>query len=156
VPIEDPELGTIRVRASGTVTMQVTDPGRFLRLATASGMLIQAGKITSQIQNDLAARFARAVAAARIPLPELAARFNELGDRLGEKLQAELADHGLLPSRFRVEDIAVPPEVERVLAQRVQSVLLHTLTAGPDIAHGFCPTPRSMILPGSQVSQPGK
>ncbi len=129
VMMRDAEFGPVRMRAFGTYCIRVQDPAAFIRQIAGTDTLFETGEITGQIRNILVSRFADALAEAKIPMLDLAANYNELGDLLMGVLQPEIDEYGIRLTKFLVENISVPEAVEKVLDKRTQMGMIGNLGA---------------------------
>jgi membrane protease subunit (stomatin/prohibitin family) len=127
--MRDAEFGPIRMRAFGTYCIRVQDPAAFIRQIAGTDTLFETGEITGQIRNILVSRFADALAEAKIPMLDLAANYNELGDLLMGALQPEIDEYGIKLTKFLVENISLPEAVEAVLDKRTQMGMIGNLSA---------------------------
>ncbi len=118
VILRDPEFGPIRVRAFGTYVMRTADPAVFLREIVGTDGHFTTEEITNQIRNIIVSRFADTIAKARIPILDLAGNYAQLGDFLTAKIAPELQVYGLELPKMLVENVSLPPEVEKALDQR--------------------------------------
>jgi len=116
--LRDPEFGPIRVRAFGTYVMRVRDPAVFLREIVGTDGHFTTEEITEQIRNIIVARFADVVARSRIPILDLAGNYEQLSDFVTAKIAPEVEVYGLELTKMLVENVSVPPEVEKALDQR--------------------------------------
>ena len=129
IMMRDAEFGPVRLRAFGTYCIQVGDPGKFIRQIAGTDTHFETDEITGQIRNILVSRFADAVAESGIPVLDLAANYNELGDFLQKKLEPEIKEYGLNLTKFLVENISLPDEVEKALDKRTQMGVIGNLNA---------------------------
>ncbi len=129
VMMRDPEFGPIRLRAFGSYCMRVSDPGQFIRQIAGTDTHFETEEITGQIRNILVSRFADALAEARIPALDLAANYNEMGSMLQERLQPEIDQYGIELTKFLIENISLPDEVERALDKRTQMGVIGNMNA---------------------------
>ena len=120
VMLRDPEFGPVRLRAFGSYCVRVKDPGVFIKQIAGTQSLFTTDEITGHFRNLLVSRFADALGEAKIPMLELAANYNEIGDLLRGKLQAEFDEYGVDLTKFLLENVSLPPEVEQALDQRAQ------------------------------------
>ncbi|MBI4567389.1 MAG: SPFH domain-containing protein [Planctomycetes bacterium] len=118
--VRDPEIGPVRLRAFGTFTFRVADPGKLIKNIAGTDPLFTADEITGQLRNFMVARFADFTASAKVPLFDLASQYDELGEGGRKKIGADLADYGIEVPTFLVENISVPPEVEAAIDKRGQ------------------------------------
>ena len=129
IMMRDPEFGPVRMRAFGTYCIQINDPGKFIIQIAGTDDLFQTAEITGQLRNILVSRFADALAEAKIPMLDLAANYNELGELLQPMLQPEFDEYGITLTKFLVENISVPEEVEQALDKRTQMGVIGNLAA---------------------------
>ncbi len=118
IMLRDPEFGPIRLRAFGSYCFQVVDAGTFVKQISATNSDFDTGSIVGQFRNMLAARFADALGELNIPALDLAANYNEMGDALSEQLQPEFDEYGIKLTKFLIENISLPEEVEKALDTR--------------------------------------
>lgn len=129
IMMRDAEFGPVRLRAFGTYCIQINDPGQFILQIAGTDQLFLTHEITGQLRNILVARFSDALAESGIPMLDLAANYNEVGELLQGKLQPEFDDYGLTLTKFLVENVSVPEEVERALDKRTQMGVIGNLGA---------------------------
>jgi membrane protease subunit (stomatin/prohibitin family) len=118
VMLRDAEFGPVRVRAFGSYAMRVADPAVFIREIVGTDGDFTADKITEQLRNIVVARTCDAIAESRIPVLDLAANYDELGRLLHEKIGPEFGQYGLGLTKLLVENISLPPEVEKAMDKR--------------------------------------
>ena len=129
IMMRDAEFGPVRLRAFGTYCIRVTDPGRFITQIAGTNTEFFTDEITGQLRNILTSRFADALAEAKIPMLDLAANYNEMGDFLRTKLQPEFDEYGVALTKFLIENISVPEAVEKALDKRTQMGVVGNLGA---------------------------
>ncbi|MFW5857075.1 MAG: SPFH domain-containing protein [Planctomycetota bacterium] len=118
VMLRDPEFGPVRLRAFGAYCIRIKDPGAFIREIAGAGAAFETGEITDQFRNMLVSRFTDALGEAGVPMLDLAANYNEIGDQLREKLQPEFEEYGVELTKYLIENISLPPAVEEALDKR--------------------------------------
>jgi membrane protease subunit (stomatin/prohibitin family) len=120
IMLRDPEFGPVRLRAFGTFCIRASDPGALIRQVAGTDPLFQTDEITGQLRNILVSRFSDALGELKIPMLDLAANYNEMGDLLRDKLKGEIEEYGLELTKYLVENISLPAEVEAMLDKRTQ------------------------------------
>ncbi len=120
VMLRDPDFGPTRLRAFGTYAMRVADPKVFLREIVGTDGEFTTGEIQSQLRNIIVSRFSNAIASSHIPVLDLAANYDDLGKFAGVKIGEELAEYGLMLTKLLVENVSLPPEVEKAMDRRTQ------------------------------------
>lgn len=118
VTMRDPEFGPVRVRAFGTYAMRVADPGTFLKEIVGTDGHFTTEDVTDQVRNVLVSRFSDAMASSGIPVLDMAANYDELGNTLGDRVSGDMAGYGIQVTTLLVENISLPPAVEEALDKR--------------------------------------
>jgi membrane protease subunit (stomatin/prohibitin family) len=124
IMLRDPEFGPVRVRAFGSYSMHVSDPATFLRQLVATNPEFEKYEITGQLRNAIVSRIADAIGQAKIPVLDLAGNYEKAAQAAQLKLAPELAAMGLSLTSFYIENISLPPEVEKALDQRTSMGVL--------------------------------
>ncbi|MEM9269032.1 MAG: SPFH domain-containing protein [Pseudomonadota bacterium] len=118
IMLRDPEFGPIRLRAFGTYSIRVKDPGRFMVEIVGTDGEFTTDEISYQIRNIIVSRFSTAIAQSGIPVLDMAANTEDLGKLLAAKISPELAEFGIeMPALF-IENISLPSAVEAALDKR--------------------------------------
>jgi membrane protease subunit (stomatin/prohibitin family) len=118
VMLRDPEFGPLRLRAFGTYVVRVSDPARFITEIVGTGAHFTLDGVTDQLRNLIITRFSDMLGEQRIPVLDLAARYDELSASLTEKVSSEFREYGLEATKLLVENIALPAEVEQALDKK--------------------------------------
>jgi len=118
IMLRDAEFGPVRLRAFGTYAMRVVDPGKLIREIAGTDAHFTTEQITEQLRNLIVTRFGDLVGESRIPVLDLAANYNELGDFIAGKIGPEFQEYGLALTKMLVENVSLPPEVEAALDKR--------------------------------------
>jgi len=120
VMMRDAEFGMIRIRAFGTYAMRIADPKTFFETIVGTQGLTSTDEITGQLRSTILSRISDAIAEAKIPALDLSAKYDELSTIAKTKIGPEFAGYGLDLSRFFVENISLPEEVESAIDQRTK------------------------------------
>jgi len=118
VTLRDPEFGMVRIRAFGTYSIRIVDPEKVMRELSGTEERCRVSQIENPIRAAIVTRFTDFVAESRVPFLDFAANLNEFSEALGPEIHAELQPFGFSLERFFVQNISLPPEVEKVLDQR--------------------------------------
>jgi membrane protease subunit (stomatin/prohibitin family) len=127
VMLRDPEFGPIRLRAFGTYAFRCTDAAALLREIVGTDGHFTIDEVTEQLRNLIVSRFPDALAEAKIAALDLAAKYDELGEVVRERLAPEYASYGLALTKLLVENISLPPEVEEAIDKRSSMNVLGNL-----------------------------
>ena len=119
VMMPDDDLGVVRVRAFGTYDFRIADPKTFLREVAGSDHDFTVDEFIDVMRSRIVSAFSDAVAAAKIPVLQIASRYREIGDALLPVINPTIsAKYGLQLSSFIVENVSVPAEVEQAIDKR--------------------------------------
>ncbi|WP_243374960.1 SPFH domain-containing protein [Geotalea sp. SG265] len=118
VMLRDPEFGPVRLRAYGTYVVRVSDPARFIKEIVGTGAHFTLDGVTDQLRNLIVTRFTDMLGEERIPVLDLAGRYDELSLALTKKISPEFLEFGLEATKLLVENIALPVEVEQALDKK--------------------------------------
>jgi membrane protease subunit (stomatin/prohibitin family) len=129
VMLRDAEFGPVRLRAFGSFAFRVKDPGVFIKEVAATNPEFSVEGINEQLRNLAVSRGMDAIAEARIPVLDLAANYDEVSARITEKIKSEFNELGLELTKFLIENISLPPEVETALDKRSSMGIVGNLGA---------------------------
>lgn len=118
IMLRDPEFGPTRIRAFGTYTVRVNDPGRFLTEIVGTDGEFTMDEISYQIRNIIVQEFSQVVASSGIPVLDMAANTRDMGKLIAAALSNVVAEYGLEIPEFYIENISLPPAVEAALDKR--------------------------------------
>jgi membrane protease subunit (stomatin/prohibitin family) len=124
ITLRDPEFGVLRVRAFGNYTMRVADPEKVMKELSGTEERYTVSQIESQIRAAVVTRFTDHVAESKIPFLDFAANLNEFSEALKPVMHEELDKYGLALEGFLVQNVSLPPEVEKILDQRTSMAVL--------------------------------
>lgn len=127
IMLRDPEFGPIRIRAFGTYAIKVIDAGTFIKEIAGTQAHFTTEEVTEQLRNLIVTRFTDAIGESKIPILDLAANYDELSTFITGKINPEFGEYGLQVTKFLVENISLPPEVETALDKRSSMGILGNL-----------------------------
>jgi len=105
----------------------VSDPALFMREIVGTDGQFDTDEIEGQMRNIIVSRFSTAAASSGIPVLDLAANYDQLGDFVENKIAPEMAEYGLELTKLLVENVSLPPEVEKAMDKRTQMGVLGDL-----------------------------
>jgi membrane protease subunit (stomatin/prohibitin family) len=114
----DPEFGPVRLRAFGTYSMRVTDPGKFITEIVGTDGEFTSDEISTQIRNVIVQSAAQVLAKSGIPVLDMAANLADLGKIIANAIAPQVSEYGLSIPEFYIENISLPEEVEKALDKR--------------------------------------
>jgi len=119
IMLRDADFGIVRTRAYGIFDFHVTDVKLFLKEVAGTDDHFRLDEFADTMRSRIVSVFSDALAAAKVPVLDLAARYAELGQALLPLINpAVTSKYGIEISSFIVENISVPPEVEQAIDQR--------------------------------------
>ena len=125
--LRDKEFGAVRLRAFGTYAIRISDPRALVREIVGTDSHFTTDEISNQLRNIIVSRFANVVAQSAIPVLDLAANYDELGQFIRDRITPEINAYGLDLVEYLVENISLPPEVEQALDKRTSMGVIGNL-----------------------------
>ncbi len=117
--IRDADFGVVRARAFGTYDFRVTESKTFLREVAGSDHNFRLDEFADTMRSRIVSIFSDALASAKVPILDAAARYTELGEALLPLINPAVGQkYGLEITSFIVENVSVPPEVEQAIDSR--------------------------------------
>ncbi|MDQ2747868.1 MAG: SPFH domain-containing protein [Acidobacteriota bacterium] len=127
IMLRDADFGIVRLRAFGAYSLRVADPGEFIKQIAGTNSTFQTEDIDEQLKRAIVTEFSDAIGELKIPALDLAAQYKELGETIRAKINEDFNGYGLEVTKFYVENISLPPEVEAAMDKRAQMGALGNL-----------------------------
>ncbi len=127
VIVRDAEFGMVRLRAFGAYAVRVVDAGTFLRELVGTDPQFRTEEVQEFLRQTIVGKLGNALANAQVPVLDLAAHQDAIGQRLAGVLSEDLGAMGITIPRFIIENVSMPPEVEQALDKRTQMGILGNL-----------------------------
>src|SRR5512133_3561153 len=119
VMMRDPDFGIVRVRAYGTYYFHVVDPKLFLQEVAGTDDHFRLDEFADTMRSRIVSVFSDALASAKVPVLDVASRYQELGEALLPLIHPVVTSkYGLEIPSFIVENVSVPAEVEQAIDKR--------------------------------------
>src|SRR5438067_5324424 len=119
VMMRDADFGVVRLRAYGTYDFRVVDVKKFLKEVAGTDDHFRLDEFNDTMRSRIVSVFSDALATAKVPALDVAARYGELGEALLPLINPAIgAKYGLEMTTFIVENVSVPPEVEQAIDKR--------------------------------------
>lgn len=118
VMLRDPEFGPIRLRAFGNYALRIKDPVKVIKEIAGTDAQFTTDEITDQLRNIIVTRFSDTIAESNIPAVDMATQYDELSKIIHQKIGHEFGEYGFELTKFLVENISFPPEVEEAIDKR--------------------------------------
>jgi membrane protease subunit (stomatin/prohibitin family) len=118
IMLRDADFGIVRLRAFGAYSLRVADPGEFIKQIAGTNAHFQTEDIDGQLKRAIVTEFSDALGEMQIPALDLAAQYKELGEAIRAKINGDFSGYGLEVTKFYIENISLPPEVEAAMDKR--------------------------------------
>jgi len=118
VMMRDTDFGMVRLRAFGIYSIRVADPKAFIKEIAGTNAHFVTEDIEGQLKRTLVGGFSDGLAESKIAALDLASNYDELGKFTREKLNEDFKSYGLELTKFVIENISLPQEVEAAMDKR--------------------------------------
>ena len=118
IMLRDQDFGIVRLRAFGAYSLRVADPGEFIKQVAGTNAHFQTEDIDGQLKRAIVTEFSDAIGEMKIPALDLADQYKELGEAIRAKINEDFRTYGLEVTKFYVENVSLPPEVEAAMDKR--------------------------------------
>ena len=118
VMMRDTDFGMVRLRAFGIYSIRVAEPQAFIKEIAGTNAHFVTEDVEGQLKRTLVSGFSDALAESKIAALDLASNYDELSALTRQKLNEEFQTYGLQLTKFLVENISLPQEVEAAMDKR--------------------------------------
>ncbi len=119
IMLRDADFGVVRARAYGIFDFHVTDVKLFLKEVAGTDEHFRLEEFSDTMRSRIVSVFTEALAVAKMPVLDVASRYQELGQALLPAINpAVSSQYGITITNFVVENVSVPPEVEQAIDKR--------------------------------------
>ena len=119
VMMRDQDFGIVRVRAFGTYDFRVVDAEAFLKEVAGTDHHFRLDEFADTMRSRIVSVFSEALATAKVPVLDVATRYQELGEALLPLINpVSTTKYGIEMASFILENVSVPPEVEAAIDKR--------------------------------------
>lgn len=121
VLVRDPEFavgnrpGRVRIRAYGSYNFRISDPRLFFDEVVGTQGIVAADDIEGYLRRRLVSAFSQAAGQSDLSVADMAANYDVLGRAVSSGIHADFAKLGITLTTFIVENVSLPPEVEKAL-----------------------------------------
>ncbi len=121
VLIRDPEFsvagrpGRVRIRAFGSYNFKISDPGTFFKELVGTQGMYTTDEIEGYLKRMLVGKFTQAAGKSEISVADMAGHYSVLENVVKGDIAEEFKKLGLLLTSFVIENISLPPEIEKAL-----------------------------------------
>jgi membrane protease subunit (stomatin/prohibitin family) len=118
IMLRDNDFGIVRLRAFGAYSMKIADPSTFVKEVAGTNAHFETDDIEGQLKRAIVTEFSDAIGEMKIPALDLAAQYKEIGDAIRGKINTDFKDYGIEVTKFYVENVSLPKEVEEAMDRR--------------------------------------
>ena len=118
VMMRDTDFGMVRLRAFGIYSIRIADPRAFIKEVAGTNGHFVTEDIEGQLKRTLVSGFSDALAESKIAALDLASNYDELSKFVRSKLSEEFNSYGLELTKYLIENISLPQEVEAAMDKR--------------------------------------
>lgn len=118
VMMRDTDFGMVRLRAFGIYSIRVSDPRALIKEVAGTNGHFVTEDIEGQLKRTLVSGFSDALAESKIAALDLASNYDELSKFVRSKLSEEFKSYGLELTKYLIENISLPQEVEAAMDKR--------------------------------------
>lgn len=118
IMMRDDEFGNIRVRGFGVYSFKVSDPKVFMKEIFGTNSVYKVSDVSDAIKPMLIQAITDTIAESKISALDLAANYKEFASEVLTTCKEELAGMGIDVTKFVIENISLPENVEKVLDER--------------------------------------
>jgi membrane protease subunit (stomatin/prohibitin family) len=109
--------------------IRVKDPAVLICQIVGTDGQFTVEEIVNQLRNLIVSRFADITGQSKIPVLDMAANYDELGQFLTKRIGSEFESYGLELTKLLVVNISLPPAVEEALDKRTSMGVVGNLAA---------------------------
>ncbi|HFD40559.1 MAG TPA: helix-turn-helix domain-containing protein [Anaerolineae bacterium] len=118
IPLRDPDLGLVRLRAFGTYSIQVQNPALFVTKIVGAQGIYQTRQITRFLRGIIVAKLTDLLGELGRGLFDLPALYDEIGAGAKAKVQDDFANLGIQLKTLYVNSISPTEETARAIDER--------------------------------------
>jgi membrane protease subunit (stomatin/prohibitin family) len=118
IMLRDSDFGIVQLRAFGAYSLRVVDPAEFIKQIAGTNAQFNTEEIDVQLKRAVVTEFTDALGELKIPALDLAAQYKEMGERIRASINDGFKDWGIEVTKFFIENISVPEEVQKAIDKR--------------------------------------
>jgi len=113
VMLSDERFGLTEIRAFGTYSYRISDPGKFVVDVVGTDGNFTNYEVNEHLKSLIVTRFTDTVGEANLPLELYAANTSELSETCREVMQPEFDRVGIELEKFYIENVSMPEELKK-------------------------------------------
>ncbi|MDA3925115.1 MAG: SPFH domain-containing protein [Kiritimatiellae bacterium] len=116
--VRDADFGMVRLRARGNYSYKMSADKEMISRLVGARQAYTTDDIEGQLRAKAVSSFSDAMGELKVPILDLQAQYDEIGDAMKTKLASMFDGLGLELLGFILENVTVPEEVEKAMDQR--------------------------------------
>jgi membrane protease subunit (stomatin/prohibitin family) len=124
IMLRDPDFGAVRIRAFGTYSIRVADPKKFMEEMTGTDGRVYTDEIEDTLKSRLVSAFTHVVGASKVAALDLAGNYMDIANKAQGAMSLEFNGLGIELVKFVVENVSLPPKLEKALDTRGEMGIL--------------------------------
>jgi membrane protease subunit (stomatin/prohibitin family) len=130
VMLSDERFGLTEIRAFGTYSFRISDPGKFVVDVVGTDGNFTNYEVNEHLKSLIVTRFTDTVGEANLPLELYAANTSELSETCQEVMKPEFERIGIELEKFYIENVSMPEELKKEIFEysRLDKLDLSKLT----------------------------
>lgn len=113
VMLSDERFGLTEIRAFGTYSFRISDPGKFVVDVVGTDGNFTNYEVNEHLKSLIVTRFTDTVGEANLPIELYAANTSELSETCQEVMQPEFGRVGIELEKFYIENVSMPEELKK-------------------------------------------
>ncbi len=113
VTLSDERFGLVEIRAFGTYSFRIIDPGKFVVNVVGTDGHFTNFEVNEHLKSLIVTRFTDTVGEAKLPIELYAANTAELSDTCRDVMQPEFGRVGIELEKFYIENVSMPEELKK-------------------------------------------
>ena len=118
IMLRDADFGIVQLRAFGAYSLRIANPSEFIKEIAGTNAQFSTEDIEGQLKRAIVTEFSDAIGELKIPALDLAAQYKEIGGKIREMINVDFGAYGLEVTKFYVENVSVPEEVQAAINKR--------------------------------------
>lgn len=127
ITFRDKEFGAIRLRAFGSYSYKIEEPGTFYQKLSGTRETYTVGDCDGQLRALVATAIATMLGSGKTPFLDMASNQMKFSDELKKQLDQPFWDYGLKLASFMVQSITLPEELQEYLDKQSSMALVGDL-----------------------------
>lgn len=118
ITMRDKDFGAIRIRGFGTYSFRVTKPEAFLKQLLGTNSSFKTSDVCDYLRSMLITSMTDTIAESKVSALDLSSNLREFNKLVTDSVTEDFAEIGLGVTKFLIENISFPEEVEKAIDKR--------------------------------------